>query len=301
MTITDWILLLILSLLWGGSFFFVEVALTGLPVFTIVFLRVFLGALILRGFLLISGKKLPRDRVIWRRLFIMGLLNNAVPFCLIVTGQQFINGGFASIINGTTPFFTVLAAHFFTRDEKINTRKIAGVILGITGVVVLIGFESLQKGSHKLWGALAVVGAALSYSLAGVWGKGFKKLGLDPALTATGQLLCSSLLLFPVMLLVDKPWQLNLPGLDVWAALLGIALFSTALAYIIYFKILSSSGATNVLLVTFLVPVSAVLLGVLFLSEEFKLQYLYGMLAIGMGLVFIDGRIPAKIRKKFRG
>ena len=298
MNLLDWILLLFLSIVWGGSFFFVEVALSALPIFTIVFLRVSLGALLLSIYLIITGKKFPKEKRIWKRLIVMGVLNNVIPFCLIVTGQQYISGGFASILNATTPFFTVIFAHVFTEDEKINTRKIIGITFGIVGVILLIGFEKVSSGSSNLIGALTIIMAAVSYSLAGIWGKGFKSIKIEPVVTATGQLICSSIILFPIMLITNKPWTLSLPGFRVWASLLGIAFFSTALAYFIYFKILSSAGATNVLLVTFLVPVSAILLGVFVLSEDFKAQYIYGIISIGIGLIFIDGRLVDKVMRR---
>ena len=234
-------------------------------------------------------------------LIVLGLLNNIFPFCLIVFGQQYISTGFASIMNGTTPFFAVMAAHFFTQDEKISGRKIIGVLLGLIGVLILVGYDALLDGSNKFIGAMAIMGAAIFYSLAGIWGKKFKSMNMDPVAISTGQLICSSFLLLPVVLFVDQPWRLIFPGLNVWIALFGIALFSTSLAYILYFKILSSSGATNVLLVTFLIPVSAVLLGVFFLSEEFEIQYLYGMMFIGAGLIFIDGRLIDRIKVKGSG
>lgn len=295
----SWFLLLLLSFLWGGSFFFVEIALTALPIFTIVFLRVFLGALILLFFIFLSGREIPRSKKIWINLFVMGVLNNVIPFCMIVSGQQYISGGFASILNGTTPFFTVVVAHFLTRDEKINKGKILGVISGFLGVLILIGFESLQKGSNEIIGILAVLTAAISYSFAGIWGRRFKSLEIDPVVTSTGQLISSSLVLFPVMLIVDQPWKLSMPPANVWVAIGGIALFSTSLAYIIFFKILSSSGATNVMLVTFLVPISAILLGIFVLSEKFEIQYFAGMALIAIGLIFIDGRLIHKIKGMF--
>jgi drug/metabolite transporter (DMT)-like permease len=296
MNINSWLLLLLLSFLWGGSFFFIEIALTGLPIFTIVFLRVFIGTTILFAFLLITGKKIPKSKRIWLNFLVMGLLNNVIPFCLIVSGQRFISGGFASILNATTPFFTVIVAQFLTKDEKMNVGKAVGVIFGFFGVLILIGFESLLIGSNKLFGIIAVLIAAISYAFAGIWGRRFKSLNIDPVVTATGQLISSSFVLLPIMLTVNKPWNLPMPGLTVWGSVFGIALFSTALAYIIYFKILSTSGATNVLLVTFLLPISAILLGVFILSEQFYIQHLFGMIVIGIGLVFIDGRLLQRIR-----
>lgn len=294
----NWLRLLLLSILWGGSFFFVEVALTGLPIFTIVFLRVFIGAGILLAFILIRGHKIPKGKKIWLDFLVMGILNNAIPFCMIVSGQQFISGGFASLLNATTPFFTVATAHFLTKDEKVTFGKTTGVALGITGVAVLIGLETLTGSSNKFIGIMAVLTAAISYSFAGIWGRRFKSYNIEPVVPAAGQLICSSVLLLPVMLIVDAPWSLELPGMQVWTAVFGMALFSTALAYILYFRILSSSGATNVLLVTFLIPVNAILLGVFILSEVFKAQYLIGIFLIGLGLISIDGRLIMKIYRR---
>lgn len=294
----DWLLLILLSILWGGSYFFVEIALTALPIFTIVFLRVFTAAILLLLFIFLSGRKLPKERKIWFTLFVMGILNNAIPFTMIVSGQQYINSGFASILIAATPFFTVTAAHFLTKDEKINISKITAVLFGILGVTVLIGFESLIWEANELKGIIFILIASLSYSNAGIWGKRFKSLDIDPVATATGQLICSSILLLPVMLISDKPWNLPFPPLEVWGAIIGIALFSTSIAYIVYFKILANYGATNVLLVTFLIPIVAVVLGILFLSEEFKVQYLLGMLIIGIGLLAIDGRLIQKIKER---
>jgi len=294
----NWLRLLLLSLLWGGSFFFVEVALTALPIFTIVFLRVFFGAVILLLIILISGRKLPGGKKIWLDFLVMGTLNNVIPFCMIVSGQRYISGGFASILNATTPFFTVVVAHILTKDEKLNAGKIAGVVLGIAGVSILMGFETVLGESNKLIGIIAVLCAAVSYAFAGIWGRRFKTYGITPLAPAAGQLICSAVLLFPIVIIVDRPWTLDFPELNIWVAVLGIALFSTALAYILYFKILASSGATNVLLVTFLVPVSAILLGVFILSEVFKVQFLLGMIIIGLGLIAIDGRLIQRIGRK---
>ncbi len=298
MNTKSWLLLLLLSFLWGGSFFFVEIALSALPIFTIVFLRVFIGAIILLVFLVVTGREIPKDKKVWLNLFVMGFLNNVIPFCMIVRGQQFISSGFASILNATTPFFTVIVAHFLTKDEKIDIRKILGVLFGFLGVFILIGFEPLKKGSNEIFGIMSILIAAISYSFAGIWGRRFRTLKVDPVVTSTGQLISSSFVLFPIMLIVDQPWNLSMPALNIWGAIIGIALFSTSLAYIIFFKILSSSGATNVMLVTFLIPISAILLGVFILSEKFEIQYLIGMVVIGIGLVFIDGRLIQRIKGK---
>lgn len=291
MSIINWIQLIILSILWGGSFFFVEIALKELPIFTIVFFRVFIGFLILLLFVIFTGRKIVRDKKIWLSFLIMAILNNVIPFCMIVSGQRYISGGFASILNSVTPFITVIIAHFFTLDEKVTKSKIIGLIFGITGVATLIGYNPFKSQSIEVIGVFSILTASTSYACAGIFGRRFKKHKLDPVVTSTGQLFCSSIVLLPIMLLFNKPWTLQFPSFNTIGAILGIALFSTAIAYIIYFKILSNSGATNVLLVTFLVPISAVILGVLFLSEKFQMRQVLGMVIIGSGLIFIDGRL----------
>lgn len=238
MSRTDWTRLLTLSLLWGGSFFFVEVALTGLPPLTIVWLRVALAATILGIVLRAGGLGLP-PRVAWPALLVMGVLNNAVPFTLFVLAQGQITGALASILNATTPLLTVLVAHAATSDERITPAKALGLGFGFAGVMVMMSGASLGgAGLAKL----ACLGAALSYALAGVWGRRFRRMGVPPLATAFGQVVASSLILAPIWLWVDRPWTIGWPGAEVAAAILGIAVFSTALAYLIYFRLLARPG-----------------------------------------------------------
>ncbi len=297
---TDWALLIALSLLWGGSFFFVEVALAGLPPFTLVWLRVALAALALQLFLSLAGRGPAAGWRVWLAFFGMGLLNNAIPFSLIVWGQTQIASGLAAILNATTPMFTVLVAHAATRDERMTGGRLAGVAIGFAGVAVMLGPDALAGLGDDLLAQLACLGAALSYAVAGVFGRRFKRLGVKPAQTAAGQVTASSLLLLPLVLIVDRPWALALPGADVWAAVIALALASTALAYILYFRILATSGATNLLLVTLLIPVTAILLGVLVLGERLAPVQLAGMALIALGLAAIDGR-PARAARALFG
>ncbi len=289
----DWALLAALSLLWGGSFFFVEVALAGLPPFTLVWLRVALAAAALHLFLRVTGSGLPAGWRVWAAFFGMGLVNNAIPFSLIVWGQTQIASGLAAILNATTPLFTVLVAHAATGDERITGGRVAGVVVGFAGVAVMLGPEAGVGLGDDLLAQLACLAAALSYAVAGVFGRRFGRMGVGPAQTASGQVTASSLLLLPVVLMVDRPWALALPGADIWAAVFGLALASTALAYIIYFRILATAGATNLLLVTLLIPVTAILLGVFVLGERLEVVHLAGMALITLGLVALDGR-PAR-------
>jgi drug/metabolite transporter (DMT)-like permease len=291
MTGPEWAMLLALSVLWGGSFFFTGVALRALPPLTLVVLRVGLAALILAVVLRAIRLPMPRGSRVWAAFFGMGLLNNVVPFSLIVWGQTQIASGLAAILNATTPLATVLVAHFLITDEKMTRNRVAGVLIGLLGVALMIGPDTLRGLGTEVLAQLAVLGASVSYAFAGVFGRRFGRMGIDPMATATGQVTASTLLLLPVALLVERPWTLPMPSLTVCGAVLGIAALSTALAYVLYFRILSTAGATNLLLVTFLIPVSAILLGSLVLGERLDAAHFVGMALIGAGLAAIDGRL----------
>lgn len=294
----EWALLLILSVLWGGSFFFIGVAVKELPPLTIMMLRVGLAALILHVVIRAMGQWMPRDPKVWLAFAGMGLLNNAIPQTLIVWGQTQIPSGLASILNATTPLFGVLVAHFFTSDEKMTGKKLIGVIVGFIGAAVMVGPAALQGLGNNVWAQVAVLLASAFYGISGVYGRRFKRMGVTPMMTATGQLTASTLMLTPVALLVDHSWTLTQPSPAAWAAIAGLAILSTALAYLIFFRILASSGATNLLLVTFLIPVSAVLLGFLFLGEQLEPRHFAGMGLIALGLAAIDGRLLALRRPR---
>jgi drug/metabolite transporter (DMT)-like permease len=293
----EWGLLVLLSLLWGGSFFFTGVAVRELPPLTIVVVRVGLAAVILLAAARTMGLRMPRGRAAWTALGGMGLLNNVVPFCLLVWGQTRIASGLAAILNATTPLWTVMVAHALTPDEKATGKRLAGMLLGFVGVVVLIGPETLDGPSASMAAQVACLGAAVSYACAGVYGRRFKRMGLAPLQTATGQVVASSLMLVPAAVIVDRPWTLAMPDLAGWGALVGLAALSTALAYVIYFRVLASAGATNLLLVTFLIPLSAIVLGAGVLGERLAARDFCGMALIGLGLVAIDGRALAWRRR----
>jgi drug/metabolite transporter (DMT)-like permease len=295
----EWGLLIALSILWGGSFFFVGVAVVEMPPFTIVLLRVAIAALALHLVLRALGVAMPWDAKTWLAFFGMGLLNNAIPFSLIVWGQTHIASGLASVLNATTPLFTVLVAHAMTADERLTRARMAGVLVGLAGVTVMIGPSAIADLGRDVLAQLAVLAAALSYALAGVFGRRFKRMGVAPLATAAGQVTASSLLILPVALMVDHPWAMPMPGSAALGAVLGLALLSTALAYYLFFRILAAAGAVNLLLVTFLIPVSAILLGCLVLGEVLTVEELIGMALIGAGLAAIDGRIPALVRARF--
>jgi len=292
---TEWMLLVTLGVLWGGSYFFGKLALAQLPPFTVAVCRLGLAALVLHIVMRAAGHGLPDSAQAWRRFWVMGLLNNAVPMSLILWGQIRIGSGFAAILNASTPLFTVLLAHVFTQDERMTPNRVGGVLFGLAGVAVMIGPDALGGLSGDLAAQLAMLGAAVSYACAGIFGRRFS--GIPPLVTAAGQVTASTLTLLPVALFVDRPWLRPLPGAKTWAAVIGLALLCTALAYVIYFRILATSGASNLLLVTLLMPASAILLGTTVLGERLAPRQLAGMALIAAGLAAVDGRAARLLRR----
>lgn len=294
-------MLVALSLLWGGSFFFNGVAVRELPPLTIAFLRVVLAATALLSVCRIARVRVRLGRGLVGAFFAMGFLNNLVPFGLILWGQTQIASGLASILNATVPLLTVIAAHFLTADEKMTRGKLGGVAIGIAGVVVLVGPAALSGFSGHVLAQLACLSAALSYAFASIYGKRFRALGVPPLATAAGQLSASSLMLAPLALAVDRPFALAMPGVGAIAAVAGLAFLSSALAYVLFFRILATAGATNLVLVTLLIPVSAIWLGFAFLGEAIAMRDLAGMALIAAGLAAIDGRPAAALKARFSG
>lgn len=294
MGLSEWTMLLVLSVLWGGSFLFVAIAVPELPTFTIVALRVGLAALALWAYALATGRPVPRYARVWTAFLGMGFLNNVVPFSLIVWAQGTVEAGLASILNATTPLFTVLVAGVALGDERITGRKVAGVVVGFSGVVLMMGVEVLSGLASNALAQAAILGAALSYACATVFGRRFARWGVDPVLTAAGQVTASAAMLVPAALLVDRPWTLPMPSGAAVVAIVALALLSTALAYILYFRILQRAGATSLALVTFLIPVSAILMGAVVLHERLDWAHGAGMALIALGLVAISKRRPPR-------
>lgn len=289
----DWALLLVLGAIWGASFFFGKIALGELPPFSIVLGRVALAALALNVVVLVTGRRLPASLAAWRAFCVLGALNNLVPFSLIVWGQTQIASGLAAILTASTPLFSALLAHRLTRDEPLISRQLGGVLLGLAGVTVMVGPEALGGRSLHVVAQAAVLGAAASYALAGIYAKRFADT--PPLVTATAQVTATTVMMLPLVLVVDRPWRLPGPGIETWAALAALGLVCTSLAYAAYFRLIATAGATNAALVTLLVPVSALLLGTTILGERLHPHQLAGMTLIATGLVAIDGRAAAWI------
>jgi len=290
MNAQEWGLLLFLSLLWGGSFFFVGVAVKALPPFTIVAARVGIAAVLLWSTARLTGLS---PRAVARHapaLALLGLINNAAPFVLIVWGQTRLASGLAAILNASTPIFTVILAHFVTTTERLTWSRFGGAALGLAGVAAMMGGDYLGADS-SLWAEFAVLGAAGAYACASLYARRFRARGLAPIDIATGQVTAAALMLLPLALFVDRPWTLPAPGLAPLSAILAIGAFSTALAYVVYFRILAGAGATNVVLVTLLAPVTSIFLGAFALGERLELRHFVGLALIAGGLALIDGRV----------
>jgi drug/metabolite transporter (DMT)-like permease len=290
MSAKDWSRLVMLSIVWGGSFLFIGVAVKEIPPLVIVTVRVMLAASALWVVLFMSGVTPPRGLHQWRALLGMALLNNAVPFTLFALAQAHIPSSVASILNATTPLFLVLVAHAFTSDEKMTAGRFFGVVAGFLGVSVMLGAAPTLGSGIEILAEVACLAAALCYAFSNVYGRRFKPMGVQPLAIAAGQLTMSSLVLLPITLVLSPPWALPAASPLAWACVAALALPSTAFAYVLFFRLLASAGATNLGLVTFLIPVTAVMLGVTLLGEELAPRHVAGMALIALGLAAIDGR-----------
>jgi len=299
MTPRSWLDMGLLSFLWGMSFLFYDMALDGLSPLAIVFGRCGIAALFLLIMLRATRAQLPREPRLWAALIVMGLLNNALPFFLIVSGQSQpgFHGGMSSIFNSTVPLFTVIIAQFFLADEKITAPKIAGILLGMTGVTVMMARDAFSGDGGLLIGGSFVLMAAFSYGVAGVWARRFA--GVPPMQIAAGQQISATAWLVLPVFLLDKPWTYSASvPVSSWLAIAGLGVFATALAYVLFFRILRTAGATNVSLVTLLIPVWAIFFnatirqGTLAVWETITLAQWVGMGLIALGLAVLNKWIP---------
>ena len=295
-----WLMLVTLSVLWGGSFFFTEIAIREIPPITLSMLRVVGAAVVFWILVLTTSRCLPRSPRLWGAFLIMGVLNNAIPFSLIAFAQTELSSSLASIIISSTPLFALVIAGIALPDERLTLRRFFSVMVGFAGVVVMIGPSVLSGIGSDVVAQFAMLGAAFFYATSTVYARRFKEEGLTSSVLVTGQVTMSSLVLIPIAFYFERSYSIGLPSVDVVAAILGVTFLSTALAYLLYFKILAAAGATNVTLVAFLIPVSAILLGVGILQETLSLNQVAGMLLIALGLVIMDGRLIKFFKQQLR-
>lgn len=293
----EWGLLALLSLVWGGSFFFYKVLVQALPPFTVVLGRMAVAAIALHLLLFAQRNPLKLTSKEWLRFVLMGVLNNALPFSCFAFAEIRITSGLAAILNATTPVFGVLVGLLLRTGTPFTPMRGVAVLFGFLGVMVLIGPSALTGGGD-LWSELACLLASASYGFGGHYARRFGYL--SPLKVAAAQSTTAALIMLPVAALADRFWSLPQPGLPVWGALLGIGLLSTAFAYVLFFRILERVDPTDLMLVTFLVPISALLLGLLFLHEPIKPQAFGGMAMIGLSLAAINGRLPRRLMRGLR-
>ena len=284
----DWLMIICLGTLWGSSFFFVELLLETLSPFLIVYLRVALAAILLLFILLIKQVKVTLNVSLIFNLFIMAMLNNVLPFLLIAYGQQTVTGGLASILNANTSLLTILIAPLLIPSEKLSFNRVGGAIIGICGVIIAVGYENIFQIYENNLGKYLILLATLSYALASVWAK-LRLDGVPALISATGMLTGSAIILTPIAFFYNFDELANL-SLSAFSMSALFAILCSVLAYIIYFKILESAGASNLLVCTVIIPPAAILLNLLFLNQAVSQSEMIGLLIIVAGLIVLDGR-----------
>lgn len=287
--------LLFLALLWGPSFLFIKVAVREIPPLTLVTARVGLAALLLYTILRIRRYTLPRAGAIWKHFVVVGLFAHALPFFLFSWGEKFIDSAIASILNGSTPLFTILIAHFSIHDDRMTTNKVVGAMIGFAGLLLLVSPSLLGGVQATTWGLIAVTVAACSYGVAIVYAR-LNLTGLPPLVAPTAQLLMATLLMLPTALLIEKPFVVALPSGTALSALLALSVLGTAVAFVIYYRILENSSATYLSMVTYLVPVFGVILGVVVLDEKLQWQAYTGCALILLGVMTVNRVISSSKR-----
>ncbi len=293
---TSWAMIGAMSLLWGSAFLLIEIGLRSFAPNTLVFLRMAIAAPVMVLALMVLKERLPTDWASWRRLFVLGALNAALPFILFFWGQQYLESGYASVLNATTPLWGVLVAHFLTDDEKATPLRIIGVLLGMAGIILMIGPQAMSGLSQSLLAQLACIASTFFYSFAAIYGRKLGKEAMTPMAVATGQVITAAIIMLPVMLAFDRPWEQPLPAIDGMIAAVALGIPVTAVPYLLYFKTIDRAGASNATLVAFIMPVVAILLGIGFLDEMLTAGQIAGTALIALGLLAIDGRLLARLR-----
>lgn len=290
---TEWGMLVLCAVLWGSAYVFNKIAIRELPHLTITLARLVIAAGFMQIVLRWAGLKLSRDPKIWGAFFIMTLLSNIGPYLLVLKGQMGTTSGLAAVLTATTPLFTILLAHWFTRDERLSANKVIGVLVGIAGVAIVVGAEAWNGLSGSVTAKLTLVAASLMYAVGSIYAKRFS--AMPPLVIAASVMLSGAIVALPLALVFDRPWTLPVPSLDVIIAVLLTGVFGSALAAITYFRVFTVSGATNAMLVTLLLPVTPVIGGALYLGERLELREILGAVVIMLALAIIDGRIVRRI------
>ncbi|MBZ9820063.1 EamA family transporter [Mesorhizobium sp. CA4] len=286
---TDLALLGVLAVLWGASYTFIKIGVETIPPVTFIAARTLIAGAILFTIIRWRGLAMPADAATWRRFAFQACLNSVVPFTLIAAAERSVDAGLATILNSTSPIFTFLLTALITRHEPVTARKLVGVGAGIVGICLIIGTQALGGLGHQLWAQLAIVIATVSYAGAAIFGRGFK--GLDPMIPAAGSMLCGAVILVPLSLVVDRPWTLAPSGASI-LALLGLSVFSTALAFVIYFRLIHTLGSVGTTSQAYLRVPIGVGIGAVFLGESLGTTAWVGMAFVVAGVAAMT--IPAR-------
>lgn len=296
MKLKNFLLLVLLAALWGPSFLFIKVAVAEIPPLTLVLGRVGMAAVLLTIFLLVQGKSLPRSRTVWRHLAVMGLVHNTIPFVLFGWGEQYIDSALASILNGTTPLFTIVLAHYFVADDRLTPTKLVGVLIGFAGLMLLIT-PSLTDGLQvTTLGLLAIALASLLYGVAIVYSRNHLR-GLPPLVAPAGQMIMATIYLLPLSLLIDRPFSLPTPSLPVIGSMVALGVLGTAVAFVVYYRLLETAPASYVSMTTYLIPVFGVILGVLVLNEQLTWHAYAGFALILLGVMIVNGLLKLGVKR----
>ena len=289
MDLRSWYLILLLGFLWGSSFLFVELLLEALSPFSVVYLRVLIASLIFLVVLIIIRPRFHLTKKVVFSLFVMAILNNTLPFLLIVIGQQSTTGSLASILNANTSLLTILLASILIPSEKLSIHRLVGVLIGVLGVIIAVGVESLFDFYDGRSGKYLILVATVSYAFAGIWAR-IRLSHVPPIISASGMLIMSTVIMTPFAFLYWSEEIMSL-SLNIFVLATAFALLCSVLGYFVYFKILEGTGAGNLLLCTIIIPPSAIILNVIFLGEAISYSELYGLVLIVFGLLILDGRI----------
>lgn len=279
---TDLVLLLLLSTLWASSYAFIKIGVETIPPVTFIAARTLIAGSLLLMLVTARGLSLPRDRVTWGRFLFQACLNSVIPFTLIAWAEQTTDAGLATILNSTSPIFTFLLTVLVARHEAVTGQKLFGVCAGLVGVCLIVGFEALGGLGHEAFAQMVIVAATISYAGAAIFGKNFK--GMDPMLPAAGSMICGAIILIPVSLVVDRPWTLA-PSRESVAALLALSVFSTALAFVIYFRLIQTLGSVGTTAQAYIRVPIGVGIGVVFLGEKLPPMAWIGLIFVVAGVI----------------
>jgi drug/metabolite transporter (DMT)-like permease len=288
MKLKNLLLMFVLASLWGPSFLFIKVAIEDIPPLTMALGRIGIAAILLNLFLRLKGRRLPKFGPFWKHFALIALIHNAVPFALFGWGEQYIDSALAAVLNGTVPLFTILLAHFFTQDDHITPVKAWGVLLGFGGLLLLIAPSFAGGVQATTWGILAITLASFLYGVAIVYSRNHMR-GLPPVVAPAGQMLMATIYLLPVSLLVDRPFSLATPSIQSVASLFALGIFGTAIAFIVYYRLVETAAASIVSMTTYIIPIFGVILGVAVLNEQLTWHVYAGCVLILLGVMIVNG------------